>query len=261
VIGVIMILGGSLVGSVVIVPAGHRAVLMRFGAVQGQLGEGMSVIMPGVNTIQLMEVRTQKEESQASAASRDLQTVTTNLALNFRVDPSKVAEIFKEVGTEYKARIIDPVVQESIKEVTAQYTAEELIKLRPQVKAKVEEVMGRRLSAYHIIVEPGGLSITNFDFSPEFKKAIEEKQVAQQTAEKQKYVLQQAELEKQTEVTRAQGKAQAAKLNAEALKVQGGGLVVAREWIEKWNGSLPQVSGGGGQGFMIDISKLIATGQ
>jgi regulator of protease activity HflC (stomatin/prohibitin superfamily) len=115
----------------------------------------------------------------------------------------------------------------------------------------------KRLKAYDIIVEPSGLSITNFDFSPEFNRAIEQKQVAQQEAEKQKYILQQAELQKQTEVARAEGTAQAAKLNAEALKVQGAGLVIAREWIEKWDGKLPNVYGGTGGGMIFDLSTLM----
>jgi regulator of protease activity HflC (stomatin/prohibitin superfamily) len=239
----------------VIVPAGYRGVKIHLGAVRGKLSEGFHFIVPFFQNVELMEVRTQKEESQASAASKDLQIVTTTLALNFRVDPDKVDVLFRNVGTQYKARIIDPAVQESIKVVTAQYTAEELIKLRSKVKAEVELDITERLGAYNIIVEPAGLSITNFDFSPEFNKAIEQKQVAQQQAEQQRYILQKAELEKQTAITIAQGKSEAAKLNAEALRVQGGSLVIAREWIEKWNGTLPAVYGG--QGMIIDLGSLL----
>ena len=102
----------------------------------------------------------------------------------------------------------------------------------------------------------------NFDFSPEFNKAIEQKQVAQQEAEKQKYVLQQAELQKQTAIAKAQGTAEAAKLNAESLKVQGAGLVIAREWIEKWDGKLPSVYGATGSGGMIfDLGSLMREGE
>lgn len=260
IVGILVVVIGFFWSAVTIVPAGYRAVLLRFGAIQGQLDDGIHVILPGVNTVVLMETRTQKESSTATAASRDLQTVSTSLALNFRINPEKVAQLYENVGTEYKARIIDPAVQESIKVVTASYTAEELIKNRAQVKAAVEMDITKRLAAYNLIVEPLGLSITNFDFSPEFNKAIEQKQVAQQEAEKQKYVLQQAELEKQTDVTRAEGKAQAAKLNAAALQVQGGGLVVAREWIEKWDGKLPSVATGGGSGnggVILDLTSLM----
>ncbi len=253
--GVLMILGGSLMATVIQVPAGYRAVLLRFGAVQGVLSEGINFVVPGVNSAVLMEVRTQKEDSKATAASRDLQTVTTSVALNFRVDPGEVGELYKKVGDQYTVRIIDPAVQESIKVVTARYTAEELIKQRAQVKQEVEAEITKRLKQYNLIVEPSGLSITNFDFSPEFNKAIEAKQVAQQEAEQQKYVLQQAELQKQTAIAKAEGVSQAAKLNAAALQVNGGSLVIAREWIDKWDGKLPQVSSGGQ--FMIDLRDLL----
>jgi regulator of protease activity HflC (stomatin/prohibitin superfamily) len=256
VFGVVLIVGGILWGGVVQVPAGYVGVKLRFGALDGTLEPGIHVIIPGIHSVQLLETRTQKEESQATAASQDLQIVTTTLALNFRLDGANIDKIYGQVGPLYKSRIIDPTVQESLKVVTARYTAEGLIRNRAQVKNEVETEIIKRLQAYHILVDTQGLSIVNFDFSPEFNKAIEAKQVAQQEAEKQKYVLQQAELQKQTDVARAQGSAQAAKLNAEALKVNGGGLVIAREWIEKWDGKLPQVSSGSGQ-FIIDLQSLL----
>jgi regulator of protease activity HflC (stomatin/prohibitin superfamily) len=262
--GILFVVVGILWASVVIVPAGYRGVLLRFGAVSGQLGEGINFIIPGVNSVVPMEVRTQKEASTATAASSDLQIVTTDLALNFRVDPDRVSHLFQTVGTEYKSRIIDPTVQESVKVVTTRYTAEELIRRRAQVKAEVEQEITGRLKAYDVIVDPEGLSITNFDFSPDFNQAIERKQVAQQEAEKQKYVLQQAELQKQTAIAQAQGVSEAAKLNAAALQVQGGSLVIAREWIDKWDGHLPSVSAGGGSngggGFIIDLGSLVQSG-
>ncbi|RYG38021.1 prohibitin family protein [bacterium] len=258
IVGLAMVLFGSFSSTVVLVPAGYRGILLRFGAVKGVLSEGIHTVVPGSDSVVLMEVRTQKEESQATAASRDLQTVTTSLALNFRVDPAQVGELYKQVGDGYKARIIDPAVQESIKVVTAQYTAEELIKYRAQVKAKVEEEIKKRLAAYNLLVEPSGLSITNFAFSEEFNRAIEAKQVAQQESEKQKYVLAQAELQRQTEVARAKGRSESAKLNAEALKVQGGNLVIAHEWIEKWDGKLPMVSSGNSGGVILDLKELMA---
>jgi regulator of protease activity HflC (stomatin/prohibitin superfamily) len=261
IVGVLLILSGAIWSSVTLVPAGYRGVLLRFGAVQGTIGEGMNFVIPGVNSVILMEARTQKESARATAASSDLQIVTTDLALNFRIDPDKVGHLYQSVGTQYTARIIDPTLQESIKVVTTRYTAEELIRRRAQVKTEVEQEITRRLRAYDIIVDPEGLSITNFDFSEDFNKAIERKQVAQQEAEKQKYVLQQAVLEKQTAIAKAEGVSQAAKLNAAALQVQGGSLVIAREWIEKWDGKLPTVSAGsggtGGGGFILDLKSLL----
>lgn len=258
VIGMVMMVVGVLWASAVIIPAGHYGVKLQLGAVAGRMPEGFHLILPFVQTVVLIEVRTQIEESHATAASKDLQTVATDLALNFRVDPDKVDVLYRNVGPQYIARIIHPAVQESVKVVTAQFTAEDLIKFRAKVKGEVEQEITRRLKSYNLIVEPAGLSITNFDFSPEFNRAIEQKQVAQQQAEQQKYILQKAELEKQTAITIAEGKSKAAQLNAEALKVQGGSLVIAREWIEKWSGTLPSVySGGPGQGMIIDLGTLL----
>jgi regulator of protease activity HflC (stomatin/prohibitin superfamily) len=255
-IGGFLVVFGVIWNSAVIVPAGHRGVSLQWGAAVRSLDEGFHLVVPVMNQVVLLEVRTQKEESQATAASRDLQNVTTSLALNFRVDAGNVVELFRDVGADYKARIIDPAVQESLKTVTANYTADELIKFRPKVKAEVEEEITKRLANYNLLVEPSGLSITNFAFSEEFNRAIEAKQVAQQQAEQQRYVLQKAELEKQTAIMIAQGKSEAATLNAEALKVQGGSLVISREWIEKWDGRLPSVYGGG-QGMIIDLGSLM----
>jgi regulator of protease activity HflC (stomatin/prohibitin superfamily) len=221
------------------------------------LGEGINMITPYMNTVEIMEVRTQKESAKASAASKDMQVVTSAVAINYHIDPSHVGDLYKGVGPDYRNRIVDPAVQESIKQVTAQYTAEELVKQRARVKTQVEGEITTRLKAYNLIVEPLGVSITDFDFSPDFNKAIEAKQVAQQEAEQQKYVLQKAELEKQTAICKAQGTASAARLNAQALQASGGGKVLAREWIEKWDGHLPTVAGAGG-GMIIDLKSLLA---
>jgi regulator of protease activity HflC (stomatin/prohibitin superfamily) len=248
---------GFFVATVRIVPAGQRGVLLRFGAVDGTLSEGIHIITPYVNSLELMEVRTLKEQTNATAASKDLQIVTTAMAINFHVNPSAAGHLYKTVGLQYVQTVVDPAVQESIKQVTAQYTAEELIKQRTVVKNQVELEIKRRLAAYDLIVEPMGVSITNFDFSPDFNTAIESKQVAQQDAEKQHYVLQKAELERQTAVTKAKGEAEAVKIKALSLKTAGGGKVLAREWIDKWDGHLPYMVNSNGSGMMIDISKLI----
>ncbi len=259
--GVFLVIGGVIGSGVTIVPAGYRGVLLRFGAVQGVLNEGIHVIVPQANTVELLEVRTQKEEAQSAAASKDLQIVTTNVAINFHLSEDGVGDLYKRVGRDYKTRIIDPITQESLKAVTARYTAEELIRMREKVKTEVQNDITNRLRPYYIIVETSGVSITNFAFSDEFNKAIEQKQIAQQTAEKQKYVLQQAKLQADTAITEAKGKAEAARINGNALQAQGGSRVLAREWIDKWDGKLPVVGGGQNNGGMIvDLRDLMQTG-
>lgn len=254
-ISVVVIFVGVLVATIIQVPTGQTAVLMRFGEVVGYLNPGIHMIVPYVNTTVLTETRTQKEVANGTAASKDLQNVTATIAINFHISSVDAAKLFREVGPDYKERVLDPAVQESLKQVTALYTAEGLIKQRATVKTQLEAEITQRAKAYGIIVEPLGVSITNFDFSQEFNAAIESKQVAQQTAEKQKYVLQQAVLEKQTEITKAEGQAQASKIRALALKTQGGSRVIAEKWIDKWNGILPVV--GSSSGMMLNISDLM----
>jgi len=252
---VLLVLIGSTGLAIVLVPAGYRGVLLQFGAVKGVLTEGIHIVMPGINTVEQLEVRTQKEQAEASAASRDLQTVQCTVALNYHVEPASVGRLYESVGSEYRSRIIDPAVHESLKVVTARYTAEDLIRLRDKVKAEVHTELVNRLREYHVVVEANGVSLTNFTFSQEFNSAIEQKQVAQQMAEKQKYILDQAKLEATTAITRARGLAESAKINAEAFQTQGGKLVLAKDWIEKWDGHLPTVQSG--SGMIIDVRELL----
>ncbi|MEO7720230.1 MAG: prohibitin family protein [Capsulimonas sp.] len=257
-LGTLLLVGGVLSSSYMSVPAGYRGVLLQFGAVNGVLGEGAHFIMPFAQTVDLMEVRTQKTEAIAAASSKDLQVVKADVAINFHVDPVTLGKLYREVGPDYADRIINPAVQETLKAVVARYTAEELIRLRDRVKTEVDQNLATRLLAYNIIVEPNGVSLKNFDFSDEFNSAIEQKQVAQQNSEKQKYILAQANLEAQTAVTTAKGEAEANKIKAQALNTQGGQKVLAREWITKWDGHLPQVQTGAGGGTIIDLKSLLS---
>jgi regulator of protease activity HflC (stomatin/prohibitin superfamily) len=234
------------------VPAGYRGVLLNFGAVKGVMGEGVQFVMPFVQKVELMEVRTQKEEARAAAASKDLQNVSTTVAINYHLNPLQVGNLYKNVGLDFASRIIDPATQETVKAVVANYTAEELIRLRSKIKTEIDTMLTERLKAYDIVVENNGVSLTNFEFSQDFNRAIEQKQVAQQSAEKSKYELQKAEIDAKTAIARAEGEARSNKIKAEALNQNGGSKVLAREWIEKWDGHLPQVSSSGNMMFNID---------
>lgn len=234
------------------VPAGYRGVLLNFGAVKGVMGEGVQFVMPFVQKVELMEVRTQKEEAKAAAASKDLQNVSTTVAINYHLNPLQVGNLYKNVGLDFASRIIDPATQETVKAVVANYTAEELIRLRSKIKTEIDTMLTERLKAYDIVVENNGVSLTNFEFSQDFNRAIEQKQVAQQSAEKSKYELQKAEIDAKTAIARAEGEARSNKIKAEALNQNGGSKVLAREWIEKWDGHLPQVSSSGNMMFNID---------
>lgn len=246
----------GLLSSYVSVPAGHVGIVLQFGAVKGTFNEGMNWRIPMIQRVQVVEVRTQKEESKAAAASKDLQTVSTKVAINFRIDPTTIQDLYKRVGLGYKTRVIEPATQESVKAVVANYTAEELIRKRSVVKAELDNLLVTRLKQYGLIIEPNGVSLTNFDFSAEFNKAIENKQVAQQSAEKQKYVLQQATLEADALIAIAKGKAEAARIEAQALANQGGAKVLFKQWIDKWDGKLPQVVTDANSSLLLDMKGL-----
>lgn len=231
-----------------IVGAGERGVVLRFGAVIRTMSEGLNWKTPIIEHVEIVDVKTQKEQVKASAASKDLQTVTAEVALNYHLDPDKVGELWRTIGSDYKARIIDPAIQESIKASAAKYTAEELITKRHQVKEDMKLSLSERLKSEFIVVDE--LSITDFDFSSSFNSAIEAKVKAEQEALTQKNKLEQVKYEADQAIAQAKGMAEAritnAKAEAEAIRIQaqaitqqGGAEYVNLKAVEKWNGQLP----------------------
>ncbi len=191
------------------IPAGNIGVVLRFGAVDRVVYPGINAKIPFVETVQTMNIRTQKDEVQATAMSENLQLVTSVIAVNYHLDGSKAKEVYQNVGANYAEIIVAPAIQNTFKAVTAKFDAEELITKRDQVRLAAEEDLTKQLARYNIIVE--NFNIVNFDFSDEYQNAIEAKQVAQQQVETAKQKLAQAEIEAQTEVARAQGQADAQK--------------------------------------------------
>lgn len=242
-IGALLVL--VLLNPLVIVSAGERGVVLRFGAVQPYLlDEGIHFRIPLVDTVVKITVRIQKEEMVATAASKDLQVVTTKIALNYHIDPHAAHRLFQEIGTEYRTRVIDPAIQEAVKAVTARYTAEELITQRAKVKDDIRHALKDRLPAYHLLVDE--LSITDFDFSKEFSTAIEAKQTAEQLALKAKRDLDRIKIEAEQKVAQAKAEAEALRvqkqeITADLIKLRE--IEMQREAIKKWDGRLPQITG------------------
>ncbi len=230
----------------VIVGAGTRGVVMNFGAVQDTvLGEGFHFIIPVVQKVQIVDVRIQKAQTEVAAASKDLQNISSAIAINFRVDPEKANIVFQELGTAFKERIIDPAVQEMLKAVSAKYTAEELITKREQVKNETKDLLTARLLKNHILVED--FSIVNFAFSAQFTAAIEAKQEAEQLAMKAQRDLQRIEIEAKQKVAAAKAEAEALRLQREVLSkdlVELRKIEASLKAIEKWDGHMPSVTGG-----------------
>lgn len=235
-----------------VVEAGHTGVVVTLGSVnEGVLQEGIHAKIPFIQDVVKIDNRIQKLEVNTEAFSKDLQSVNTVLAINYRVDTSKSYRIYKDIGADYESVLIVPAVNEVLKAITATYTAEQSVTNRALISDGLVEGLNTKLNDYGIYVTD--VNIIDFDFSDAFITAIEEKQVAQQQLLK-------AETEKQTAITNAEASAEAVKIKAEgdaaANKTLNESLsekVIENKKIEKWNGELPKVSG---SGTIIDIGDL-----
>jgi regulator of protease activity HflC (stomatin/prohibitin superfamily) len=236
------------------VDAGTRVAVKTFGEVTNVLDEGLHFRVPFVTSIVIVDVKTQRYESNASASSKDLQIVTTQVVLNYRPVPSEIGKLVQQIGVDYVDVVVDPAIQESVKAATALFTAEELITQRPLVKESIKGVLTERLTPRNIVVED--ISITDFNFSAEFNRAIEAKQVAEQEALRAERELKRVQIEAQQQVARAEAEAKAklsvAQAEAEALRLQREVIspeLLQLRFIEKWDGILPR--------FMTGDSGLV----
>jgi regulator of protease activity HflC (stomatin/prohibitin superfamily) len=227
---VLILLGGSM-GTVSTGEVGIKTTLSK---VTGTVQPGFYFKMPFFQHVESMDVQTQKEQTDATAASNDLQTVQAKVAINYNIDANKASDLFTRVGTEYKARIIDPAIQEVVKAITAQYTAEQLITKRPEVTDKIQTSLSEKLALNDITVS--SVSIINFDFSQSFNTAIEAKVTAEQNALAAKNKLEQVKFEAEQTVATAQAQAEAIKIQAQAINSQGGADYVALQKIKAWDG-------------------------
>ncbi|MDY6802613.1 MAG: prohibitin family protein [Cyanobacteriota bacterium] len=251
--------------SFVIINPGQAGVLSILGkASDGALLEGIHFKAPLISQVDVYDVTVQKFEVPAQSSTKDLQELSASFAINFRLDPIKVVKIRREQGTlqNVVSKIIAPQTQESFKIAAARRTVEEAITKRVELKADFDEALGSRLDKYGIIVLD--TSVIDLTFSKEFAKAVEDKQIAEQRAQRAIYVAQEAEQEAEADVNRAKGKAEAQRLLAETLKAQGGELVLQKEAIEAWRqggAQMPKVlvmgdGNSGGVPFIFNLNNL-----
>jgi prohibitin 2 len=223
------------------IAAGERGVHLRFTAVTGKVvDEGLYFRIPFIESVQMMDTKIQKLETTSAAASKDLQTVHSTVAVNFHIDPTQVVNIYRDVGLQYKERLIDPALQEAIKGSTAKFTAEELITKREQVRDDIKSLLKAKLKERNILVDE--FNIVNFEFSKVFNEAIEAKVTAEQQALAAKNKLEQTKYEAEQKVAEAKGKAEAITIESNALRSNP--QILELRALEKWNGVLPQVTGG-----------------
>ena len=238
-----------LLESYAIIPAGHIGVQVTFGEVQQQtLSEGLHFVNP-LSSIRNVEVRMVSAQLKgASAGTKDLQQVHTDIVLNYRLDGTKAAHIYKEYGFDLQDKVILPALNESFKAVTAHYSSEELITKRDEVSAKIKEEVGVKLGKYNIGVSD--ISLVNFGFSAEYQKAIEAKVIATQSKLQAEQDLARIEVEAKQAVAKAEGRAKAIQIETAAINSQGGASYVQLKAIEKWDGKLPTTQAGGATPFI-----------
>ena len=227
-------------GAVTVVPAGHTGVVVTMGKVSDRvLDEGMHFKLPFVQQVVMMNNKIQKTEIDSNGVSKDLQTVYSGVAINYHINKDDSAVIYRTIGEGYADTVLQPAIQESMKAITAQYTAEELITKRSAVGEEIGATLAEKVQEYGILIDK--FNIINFDFSAEFNDAIEQKQVAEQNKLR-------AETEKEQKIIEAQADAEqkviAAKAEADANEKINASLnenVLKYQQIEKWNGEYPNV--------------------
>ncbi len=206
-LAIISMIVGLIFTCLAVVPRGTVGVEMQFGAVTGEYRtQGLQFKSPIVQ-LQIVNVQTQKEEVVATAASQDLQDVSTTIALNYHLNPVQAAEVYRDLGLDYIVKVADPAIQETVKQVTARHNAEDLIIHREVIKGEITDELTKRLAPRGIVVE--ALSITNFQFSSVFTAAIEAKVSALQAVFEAQNKLERVKVEAQMAEAEAKGKASA----------------------------------------------------
>lgn len=234
-------------GTFTIVDSGQRGVVTHFGKVQDYiLDEGFHFKMPIATTIHRLSIRVQKTQSHAEAASKDIQKVHAEVAINWNIDPKTVNFLFQNIGNEKEVaeRIISPAVSEVLKAATAKRTAEEILMKRLELKDEIDSMLMKRLSNYNLIVRD--ISLVDLGFTEEFNRAVENKQIAEQSAKQAEYEALKAEKDAKATVNKARGQAEAQKLQKLTITKE----ILQKMAIEKWDGRFPQVMGSGAMPFI-----------
>jgi prohibitin 2 len=235
---------------------GHVALRKTFGKLSEQvLQPGIQFKLPFIQELVPVNVQVTKAEADATASSKDLQPVKTHIVVNYRVDEKAAYSLMMNVGGAYESKIIAPAIQEVLKEVTARYSAEELVSKRDMVASEVKQNLSARMQRYDLLVQD--ISIVNFEFSEVFNQSIEAKQVAAQQAMKAENDLKRIQIEAQQQIEQAKAQAEALRLKKQdvtedLLRLKE--IEVQEKALEKWDGKLPAVTGGAMP--FIDITKV-----
>ena len=251
--GIILVLLAIIFESFTVVPAGHVGVQVTLGEVkQSALPEGAQLVNP-ISNIKFVDVRLQRAELKAaSAGTKDLQQVHTDIVVNYRLSGAKVPHIYKEFGLDVDNKVLGPAINEAFKTVTAKYTSEELITKRDEVSLGITQHVSNKVAPFDITVS--NVSLVNFGFSAEYQKAIEAKVIAMQQKQKAEQDLERIKVEAASRIAQAEGEAKAIKIQAEAIQANGGSQYVQLQAIDKWDGKLPSTMLGNSTPF-INVGK------
>jgi len=210
------------------IDGGERAVVLNmFSGIENKVrGEGTHFKIPWVMQPKVYGIRLRPKLIQTTTGTKDLQTVTIHCRMLFKPEVDGLPTIHKTLGHDYDERVLPAIANEVMKATIAQYNAEQLLTQREQVSREIREAIVQRAKSFHILMDD--VSITHLTYGKEFAKAIEEKQVAEQDAERQKFIVQRSEQERQATVIRSEGEAEAARMISAALKEHGNGLIEVR---------------------------------
>lgn len=254
-LGLAFIFATVMFESVTVVPAGMRGVQVTFGEVNmTPLNNGMHLVNP-LSSIKNINIQLQRATmDSANAGTKDLQQVHTDIVINYRLNADKVAYIYKDSGVDLVNKVLAPSLNEAFKSVTGHYNSEELITKRDEVSEKILEHVRHKLAQFDIIVE--SISLVNFGFSADYQKAIEAKVIATQQKQKAEQDLERIKVEAASRIAQAEGEAKAIAIQAQAIQSNGGQAYVQLQWIDKWDGKLPNtVVNGAGSGMMLNVGK------
>ena len=252
--GVAFFLATILLSSYTVIPGAHVGVQVTLGEINmTPLSEGWHLVNP-ISSIKDVDVRLQKSQlSGASAGTKDLQQVHTDIVVQYRLNAAKVPHIYKEFGLNVDDKVLGPGINEAFKSITGHYTSEELITKRDEVSMAITEHLRAKMAPFNIDVS--GVSLVNFGFSAEYQKAIESKVIATQNKLKAEQDLERIKVEANSRIAQAKGEAEAISIQAQAIQSNGGANYVQLQWIDKWDGKLPATMLGDPSKLMINTGK------
>lgn len=238
-------------GCITTIATGEVGIKTTWGKITNtNMKEGIQFKFPWQNVIK-MNIKVQKYENEKSmeTSTKDMQVVKSVIvSVNYQLDEDKVTEMYRQVGQNYNAIVLEPAIQESIKSAISQYNAEELVTKRNEVSDKILETLSVKVNEYGLKVI--SVSVKNFDFSSEYNASIERKTIAEQNALTAEQELKTSEANAKKKVIEAQAEAEANKIKNSTITDE----ILTQQFIEKWNGELPKVMG---EGNIFDVTSLI----